>query len=65
MKALVLIQMVLVLLACAADEAATATRSSNDLATLAAHGCRQAVPGDEVPVDKAVGDCLFAPANSR
>jgi hypothetical protein len=65
MKALVLVQMVLVLLACVADEAASATRSSNDLGQLAAHGCRQALPGDEVPVNKAVGGCLFAPANTR
>jgi hypothetical protein len=65
MKALVLVQMVLVLLACVADEVATATRSTNDLAQLQARSCTSAAPGDELPAARADGTCLFVPANSR
>ena len=66
MKALVLVQMVLLVLACVADEAATATRSSSDLAQLhAARACPAAAPGDEARAARADGTCLFVPANSR
>jgi hypothetical protein len=65
MKALVLVQMLLLVIACVADEAATASRSTNDLAQVHARACPPAAPGGEVPAAGADGTCLFGPANSR